>query len=75
VPPRITDKQRVDILRLLDKGLPREAIAKVVGISPGQVSAIAAHLTMGTYGQRYANRIQDFTVNSRTKWCRQGKDG
>jgi DNA phosphorothioation-dependent restriction protein DptH len=49
VPPRISDKQRGKIISLLDEGLPREAIAKALGVSPGQVSAVAAHLTMGTY--------------------------
>jgi DNA phosphorothioation-dependent restriction protein DptH len=49
VPPRITDNQREEIIRLLDQGLPREAIAKAVGVSPGQVSAVAAHITMATY--------------------------
>jgi DNA-binding NarL/FixJ family response regulator len=49
VPPRITDKQREEIIRLLDEGLPREAIAKALGVSPGQVSAVAAHITMATY--------------------------
>jgi DNA phosphorothioation-dependent restriction protein DptH len=55
VPSRISDKQREEIIRLLDEGLPREAIAKVLGVSPGQVSAVAAHLTMGTYDKDTAN--------------------
>ena len=55
MPPRINDKQREEIIRLLDEGLPREAIAKVVGVSPGQVSAVAAHLTMRTYTQDTPN--------------------
>jgi DNA phosphorothioation-dependent restriction protein DptH len=37
---------------MLDQGFNRESIAAKVGISPAQVSAVAAHRTMGTYSKR-----------------------
>ena len=49
VPSRINDNQRQEIIRLLNEGLPRNVIAEEVGVSPSQVSAVAAHLTMHTY--------------------------
>jgi hypothetical protein len=49
MPPRITDSQRKAVLALLTQGLTREMVAAQVGITPGQVSAVAAHLKMGTY--------------------------
>src|SRR5262249_8903252 len=39
-------------MELLDQGFDRQSIAAQVGISVAQVSAIAAHRTMGTYGAR-----------------------
>ena len=51
MPPRITDKQRKAILTLLAQGYDRETIAAQVGVTPGQVSAVAAHVRMGTYEQ------------------------
>jgi hypothetical protein len=35
---------------MLEQGMARESIAATVGVSPAQVSAVAAHRTMGTYG-------------------------
>jgi DNA phosphorothioation-dependent restriction protein DptH len=46
---RLTPDQRHRVMEMLDQGLNRESIAAAVGISPGQVSAVAAHRTMGTY--------------------------
>ena len=46
---RINEVQRDAILRLLAQGLDRQAIAYQVGVTPGQVSAVAAHVKMGTY--------------------------
>lgn len=47
----ISDKQKAQIISLLQEGLlGREEIATKVGVSPGTVSAIKAHITMGTYG-------------------------
>ncbi|GAB6886999.1 hypothetical protein JCM13304A_04970 [Desulfothermus okinawensis JCM 13304] len=46
----ITENQRSEIINLIQEGqLSREKIAEKVGVSPGTVSAIKAHLTMGTY--------------------------
>ena len=46
----ISENQKTEIIALLTEGkLAREQIAAKVGVSPGTVSAIKAHLTMGTY--------------------------
>ena len=57
MPPRITDSQRKAVLALLAQGLARETVAAQVGVTPGQVSAVAAHLKMGTYEQHGAHTI------------------
>jgi len=46
---RITKTQRESVLRMLAEGLDRYTIATSAGLTPGQVSAIAAHVKMGTY--------------------------
>lgn len=47
----ISENQKAQIISLLQEGLlGREEIATKVGVSPGTVSAIKAHITMGTYG-------------------------
>ena len=46
---RITREQREAVLNMLAEGQDRETIAAMVGVTPGQVSAISAHVTMGTY--------------------------
>ena len=46
----ISENQKSEIITLVREGkLSREQIAAKVGVSPGTVSAIKAHLTMGTY--------------------------
>jgi hypothetical protein len=49
MPPRITDSQRKAVVALLAQGLARETVAAQVGVTPGQVSAVVAHMKMGTY--------------------------
>jgi DNA phosphorothioation-dependent restriction protein DptH len=49
MPRRITPTQREHVLRLLAEGQDRDTIAATVGVTPGQVSAVAAHVTMGSY--------------------------
>ena len=49
MPPKITDSQRKAVLAVLAQGLDRETVAAQVGVTPGQVSAVAAHVKMGTY--------------------------
>lgn len=47
----ISKSRKARIISLLREGhLDREEIAAEVGVSPGTVSAIKAHMTMGTYG-------------------------
>jgi DNA phosphorothioation-dependent restriction protein DptH len=49
MPKRMTEEQRHEVLRLLARGEDRDTIAAAVGVTPGQVSAVAAHVKMGTY--------------------------
>jgi len=47
----ISEEQKTQIISLLqEEQLKREEIASRVGVSPGTVSAIKAHITMGRYG-------------------------
>jgi hypothetical protein len=46
---RVSEEQRQVVLRSLAKGEDRETIAAKLGLTTRQVSAIAAHVTMGTY--------------------------
>ena len=48
---KVNDEQRQAILRMLSEGHDRDTIAAQVGVTPGQVSAIGAHVTMGTYNR------------------------
>jgi Prolyl oligopeptidase family len=63
VSPRISDDQRHEIIRLLNEGLPRNVIADEVGVLLGQVSAVAAHLTMRTYTKQRRNTAQTSPTN------------
>jgi hypothetical protein len=47
------------VLELLARGFDRETVAARVGVTPGQVSAVAAHVKMGTYEKR---RVSDTVV-------------
>ncbi len=49
MPKKVTREQRDAVLRLLAQGQDRDTIAAAVGVTPGQVSAISAHVKMGTY--------------------------
>jgi DNA phosphorothioation-dependent restriction protein DptH len=49
MPIKVTTEQRTVILRMLSQGHDRDTIAADVGVTPGQVSAISAHVKMGTY--------------------------
>jgi Helicase HerA, central domain len=49
MPKKVTVEQRQAVLRLLAQGQDRDTIAAAVGVTPGQVSAVAAHVKMGTY--------------------------
>ncbi|MBZ5631459.1 MAG: ATP-binding protein [Acidobacteriia bacterium] len=46
---RLSGTQKQQILEMLKLGASRHVIADKLGVTPGQVSAVAAHLTMGTY--------------------------
>lgn len=55
--PMIENKKS-EIIALIREGkLTREQIAAKVGVSPGTVSAIKAHLTMGTYEPSEAEEV------------------
>jgi hypothetical protein len=49
MPIKVTTQQRQAILRMLAQGHDRDTIATNVGVTPGQVSAVSAHVKMGTY--------------------------
>ncbi len=49
MPKPMSEEQRRAVLRMLAEGNDRDTIAAAVGVTPGQVSAIAAHVKMGTY--------------------------
>jgi hypothetical protein len=49
MPKKVTPEQRDAVLRMLAQGQDRDTIATAVGVTPGQVSAISAHVSMGTY--------------------------
>jgi DNA phosphorothioation-dependent restriction protein DptH len=49
MPKKVTPEQRHMVLRMLAQGQDRDTIAATVGVTPGQVSAISAHVSMGTY--------------------------
>jgi DNA phosphorothioation-dependent restriction protein DptH len=49
MPKKVTREQRDAVLRMLAQGQDRDTIAAAVGVTPGQVSAISAHVKMGTY--------------------------
>ena len=55
----ISEQQKDEIITLLqEKLLDREEIASRVGVSPGTVSAIKAHFTMGTYSGRGPTEVE-----------------
>jgi hypothetical protein len=46
----VSSQQRQAIRSLLSDGLDNQEIAGQIGVSPGTVAAVKAHMTMGTYG-------------------------
>jgi Endonuclease NucS len=46
---RMSKEQKAEIRRLLRQAIPREEIAAKLSVTPGQVSAVKAHVAMGTY--------------------------
>ena len=46
----VSADQRQAIRSLLADGLDNQEIAAQIGVSPGTVAAVKAHMTMGTYG-------------------------
>jgi len=53
----VTPDERAKILFLLDEGQPRQEIARQVGVTIHQVSAVLAHRTMGTYGSPVQKQV------------------
>jgi len=49
---RLTDDEKEQVIALLRRGVGRNNIAAQLSITPGQVSAILAHVTMGTYNRK-----------------------
>lgn len=47
-----TEQQKAEIVSLVKEGkLDFKQIAKKIGVSPGTVASVKAHMTMGTYGE------------------------
>ena len=59
---RITESQRRTVLEMLAEGHERETIAATVGITRAQVSAVAAHVKMGTYKLPVTRRSESCTL-------------
>jgi len=64
MPSRITESQRQTVLEMLAEGHDREIIAASVGITPAQVSAVVAHVKMGTYKLPITRRSEVCTSSS-----------
>ena len=50
----VTAEERQAIRSLLADGLDNQEIAAQIGVSPGTVAAVKAHMRMGTYGGEIA---------------------
>src|SRR5260221_14492333 len=55
----VSEQQRQAIVAMLADGVDRLSIAEALGVTRGQVSAVAAHVTMGTYGNTMASQDTD----------------
>ena len=55
MPVPVSTEQRKAIISLLSEGLENKQIAAQVGVTPGQVAAVKAHVTMRTYGGGESN--------------------
>lgn len=64
---KISDADRERIIELLQQGLDRYTIASEVGLTAGQVSAIAAHRTMQTYNRTQISKSVDLHVAQRNQ--------
>src|SRR5438105_7014426 len=53
---KLTITQRDQIISMLGEGIDRNAIALSLGVTIRQVAAIAAHVTMQTYGRKKIKR-------------------
>ena len=67
MPKRITEAQKQAVLRMLAQGIDRETIAASVDITPGQVSAVAAHVRMGTYILPAVEENREDTAKERSR--------
>jgi DNA phosphorothioation-dependent restriction protein DptH len=67
MPKRITEAQKQAVLRMLAQGVDRETIAASVDITPGQVSAVAAHVRMGTYTLPAVEESREDTAKEKSR--------
>src|SRR5579859_1225308 len=54
---RINTDKREEIIRLIGEGQDRDTIAALTGVTPAQVSAIRAHISMGSYKDSTAESL------------------
>ena len=52
---KLTEEQKLKIRDMLHQGVESKAIAEYLGVSTGQVAAISAHITMGSYEKEQTN--------------------
>jgi hypothetical protein len=67
MPKRITEAQKQTVLRMLAQGVDRDTIAASVAITPGQVSAVAAHVRMGTYTLPAVEESREETTEEKSR--------
>jgi hypothetical protein len=58
MPAPVSVAQKKEILSLLKQSVDSPEIAARVGVTPGQVGAIKAHVSMGTYGDDGGNDVE-----------------
>ena len=58
---KLTEEQKLKIRDMLRQGVESKAIAEYLGVTSGQVAAIAAHVTMGSYDKEQSKIGSDLT--------------
>jgi hypothetical protein len=56
-PAPVSIAQRQAVVSLLGDGLSRNEVAAKIGVTPGQVSAVKSHVSMGTYREEDADAV------------------
>jgi len=59
MPLPVSAKQRQQIISCIKSGMGRDETASQACVTPGQVAAIKAHMTMGTYEESVGALIEN----------------